>query len=106
MRQHWVLLKNLAVSIEVASRLNALRERLVLQHLRMVLTLSLGEVFRPVVVALNIRDCTSEGDLSADLTFLYRISKDISGRNHDFPWVLLVSIILLDLNEVRHVLIS
>ena len=106
MRQHRILFKNLAVRIEVASRLNALRERLVLQHLRMVLTLSLGKVLRPVVVALDIRDSTSEGDLSADLTFLDGISKDISGRNHDFPWVLLVSIVLLDLNEVRHVLIS
>ena len=102
----FILLQDLPMCVEGVSLFGSLGERFVLYHAVVILTLSLCEVLRPVVVVLDVGSCAGESDLLADLAALRWVGQDVAGWDHDFPRVLVVPEVLLDLYEVGHVLVG
>lgn len=98
-----ILLQNLLVSIESVCLLGPLGERFVLHHRLRVFSLSLCEVFGPVVVVLHVWNSSAKRDLQSDLTFLDWIRSNIGRLDHNFSRVFFVAIVFLDLDKVSHV---
>lgn len=103
--QHGILFEDLLVGIKCILLLYTLRERLLLQFGIVIFALQSCHLLGPVKVVLNVGHSASKGYLSANLALLDRICEDIFGRDDDIAWVLLIFVVLLDLDEVGHVLI-
>ena len=103
--QHGILFEDLLVGIKCILLLYTLRERLLLQFGIVIFALQSCHLLGPVKIVLNVGHSASKGYLSANLALLDRICEDIFGRDDDIAWVLLIFVVLLDLDEVGHVLI-
>ena len=106
MRNRRILLKNLAIGVEGVCVLGTLREVLVLQLRVVVLTLSSSELLRSIVIVLNVGDSSAKCDLLANLASLDWVRLNVSWLDQHFTRILFATEVLLDLNEVGHVLVG
>ena len=106
MRDGWILLKNLAIGVEGVCVLGTLREVLVLQLRVVILTLSCSKLLRSIVIVLNVGDRSAKCDLLANLASLDWVGLNVSWLDQHFTRILFATEVLLDLNEVGHVLVG
>ena len=72
----------------------------------MILTLSCSKLLRSIVIVLNVGDRSAKCDLLANLTSLDWVRLNVSWLDQHFTRILFATEVLLDLNEVGHVLVG